>query len=90
MFGWEKSIPLVGKLFAFVIMLLCITSPPFGTVLMACAGSRFEIVQIKVAFFQGVLLFFFIGYIWSIWWGYLCLKKSFQSKPETEKTVKIE
>lgn len=74
--NWQASIPSVSKVTALVLLILNIIFPSIGTFLMACLGSKFEINQIIVAVLQLITVFIIVGWIWSIWWGAICYKKS--------------
>jgi hypothetical protein len=74
---WQNSIPEVTKTLGLILFILNCIFPSVGTFIMACITQPIRGDQIVV----GVLQFLtvplcFIGWIWSIWWGYLCYAKA--------------
>ena len=74
---WQKSIPECSKACALLLFFLNICFPPLGTFLMACISKPCNTDQFLVGFLQLICIpLCFIGWIWSIWWGYLCYTKA--------------
>ncbi len=66
----------VTETLGLVLFILNIFLPGFGTMLNACLGPKFSCTQLGLGFVQGILTFFLIGWLWSIYWGYLIYKKA--------------
>jgi hypothetical protein len=73
---WQQSIPECTKECALILFLLNICFPPFGTLIMACISKPFSTDQLLVGILQILTLpLCCVGWVWSIWWGYLCYMK---------------
>ena len=89
---WQllTSVPRVNQNLAVVVFLLNIILPGFGTMLATCFAKNDGIVskaQICCGLLQFLTSFFLVGWIWSIYWGYLILKES--QNPDEEHTQKV-
>ena len=77
---WQSSIPSVSKNFAILLLILNIFIPGLGTIVMGIQKSPLCWTCVVIGILQFILIpFFFIGLIWSIWWGCICLSKSSRS-----------
>ena len=75
---WETSvaeIPFTSTLAAIVLLLLNIFFPGVGTIIMSFMGG-FKVNTLLCGILQLVLAFIIVGWIWSIYWGILCLQKA--------------
>ena len=43
----------------------------------ACAGADFSKTQLAIGFLQFLTTYILVGWIWSIYWGYLIVVKAF-------------
>ena len=73
----KKEIPSLPLNLAIMIFLSNLIFPPSGTFYLSCIGDKYRRSQMIVAILQLSTLAFLIGYIWSIYWGILTLKKSY-------------
>ena len=76
---WElvSNVPLVSKPVAIVAAVMNVLLPWFGTAIAACASE--DIVskgQLTIGLIQFLTSFVLIGWIMSIYWGYLIFMKS--------------
>lgn len=72
---WKAEIPSCDKVVAIVLLVINIIFPGIGTAVMSCIGG-FKPWTLLVAILQLLTAFIIIGWIWSIWWGIICLEKS--------------
>lgn len=68
----RKQSPNVGIL----CLILNIIFPGIGTIINSVVGGDFLVKGLVVGLIQLFTAFLIIGWIWSIWWGFLILKKS--------------
>ena len=74
--NWQNSIPICSKDCALILFLINICFPSLGTLIMASLVKPCSIDQLIVAILQFITIpVCFVGWIWSIWWGYLCYRK---------------
>ena len=75
--NWQASIPICSKTCALIMFFLNICFPPLGTFIMAFISKPCSTDQFLVAVLQ-ILTFplCFVGWVWAIWWGYLCYNKA--------------
>ncbi len=76
---WElvTNVPQVGNVWSYVCLILNIFLPGTGTMLCACVGdANLNKTQIAVGIVQLLTAVYFIGWCFSIYWGYLIVKKS--------------
>jgi len=69
--AWKQDIPVLSKGVAIFLLIINIFLPALGTLFMACLGPEFKPSQIIVALLQFLLTGLLIGWIWSVWWGFL-------------------
>lgn len=74
---WKGQIPSTTQVLAIVILIVCIIWPGMGTIIMMCIVSCNEwtdyVIVALLQFFGAIII---IGWIWSIYWGILCLQKA--------------
>ena len=67
---------------ALVVLILNVI--PFtsgiGTCISACLGKKFNCLALGNGIAQLLLSGIFVGWIWSIWWGVILLKKGLEDK----------
>ena len=73
---WEliTCVPLVSQNIAYTAGIMNIIIPGFGTILAACwtkTDGPVSKAQICIGILQFLTSFFVIGWIWSMYWGYL-------------------
>ncbi len=72
-----KTVKKVGQPMHIILFIVNILFSGVGTMISACIGSGgFCMTTLLVGLCQFLLTFFLIGWIWSIWWGYLIFLKS--------------
>ena len=77
---WEyikKNIPALPLNLAIMIFISNLIFPSNGTFYLSIIGNGFRKPQLIVGLIQLISLFFLIGWPWSIYWGYLTIKKSY-------------
>ena len=66
------NVPFCEKWVAIVMCILNVLLPGVGTMIAACAGSGVvKKAQIVIGLLQFFTAYILIGWIWSIYWGYL-------------------
>ena len=76
--------PYVGKPVAIIAAILNIILPGFGTALAACmANDNVSKTQLVIGLIQFLTSFVLIGWIWSIYWGYLLVMKAMDQQSQT-------
>jgi len=76
---WElvTNVPQVGNVWSYVCLVLNIFIPGTGTMLCACIGdANMNKTQIGVGLVQLLTSVYLIGWLVSVYWGYLIVKKS--------------
>ena len=71
----QAEIPCTTSIIAIILLIINIIFPGIGTVVMAFIGG-FKPKTLIVGILQFFTAFLIIGWIWSIWWGIVCLTKS--------------
>ena len=77
---WEyikKNIPALPLNLAIMIFISNLLFPSSGTFYLSFIGNGFRKSQLIVGLMQLISTFFVIGWAWSIYWGYLTIKKSY-------------
>ena len=75
--GWQSSIPSMNKTTALILFIVNIFFPGLGTMISACVGGgSLNTDQLLVGILQWLTAFLIIGWIWSIWWGWLMYSKA--------------
>ena len=77
------DVPLVNKILAVVFCLFNIILPGFGTMFAACATESTPEVsktQLVLGLVQFLTAAFLIGWVASIYWGYLIVMKAFSAQ----------
>ena len=72
---WQAEIPIVNGCTAIILLIINIFLPGVGTIVMCFLGG-FKPNTLLVGLLQFFTAFLIIGWIWSIWWGVICLSKS--------------
>ena len=77
MWALVSNVPYVSKPVAFVAAFFNFIFPGLGTAIAACAANEnVSKTQLLIALFQFLTTFVIIGWIWSIYWGYLLVMKA--------------
>lgn len=71
----QGEIPSTTQVTAIILLIINIFFPGWGTIIMSFIGG-FKVKTLIVGILQFLTAFIIIGWIWSIWWGILCLQKS--------------
>lgn len=74
---WIKTIPVLPRSLAVMLLLCNIFFPSSGTFFMACIGDKLRKTQFLIAVFQLITTFLIVGYVWSIVWGVYVVMKSY-------------
>jgi len=73
----SKTVLKVAKPGHLILFILNIILPGWGTMVSACIStSGFSSMTLIVGLLQLFTCWLIVGWIWSIWWGYLIFKKS--------------
>lgn len=71
----QAEIPATTQVIAIILLIINIFFPGIGTIIMSFMGG-FKVKTLIVGIVQLCTAFIIIGWIWSIYWGILCLQKS--------------
>ena len=77
MYVWElaTNVPALGNLWAYICFGLNVIIPGVGTMLAACLGDKnMNKTQLSIGFIQLLTAVYLIGWVSSIYWGYLIVK----------------
>lgn len=77
---WElvKNVPHVSKPVAVIQAILNLVFPGIGTMVMACASNEsVSKTQLSIGMLQLLTSFVLVGWIWALYWSYLCVMKTF-------------
>ena len=81
---WEivQDVPRLGGVWPYICAILNVVLPGSGTMLAACLtdDTSWSKTQLVVGILQFLMAVYIIGWIWSIWWGVLILKKGLQDR----------
>ncbi len=72
----KKSVLKVGKPANLILFIMNIFLPGWGTMISSCISSSFSSTAFLVGLVQLLTCWLIVGWIWSIYWGYLIFKKS--------------
>ena len=85
---WEIicDVPRLGGVWPYICCILNIVLPGSGTMLAACMAdaTSWSKVQLTCGILQMMLTVYIIGWVWSIAWGVLILKKGIQDRQEVQ------
>ena len=71
------NVPVLHNVWAYICFLFNLLIPGTGTALAAVLGqSDINKTQLVIAFFQFLTSVYIVGWIWSVYWGYLIVAKS--------------
>ena len=74
---FKATIPILPLNLAIMIFLCNLFFPSLGTFYMGCIGNTPRKTQFLIAVLQLVTIPFVVGIIWSWYWGYLTIGKSY-------------
>ena len=85
---WEIicDVPRLGGVWPYICCILNVVLPGSGTMLAACMAdaTSWSKVQLTIGILQFMLTVYIVGWIWSIAWGVLILKKGIQDRQEVQ------
>ena len=72
----------MNRIVGVIAAILNLILPGFGTMIAACATSAGAVskVQLAVGLIQFLTTYILVGWIWSIYWGYLICAKAFDQR----------
>ena len=76
---WElcTDVPALGNVWAYIILILNILLPGTGTMIASCLGdSNVNKTQLTIGIIQLLTSVYLLGWIFSIYWGWIIVKKS--------------
>mmetsp|Transcript_12231 Transcript_12231/g.12045 ORF Transcript_12231/g.12045 Transcript_12231/m.12045 type:complete len:81 (+) Transcript_12231:69-311(+) len=71
----RKTVKRVPQPWHIILFIINIILPGWGTMISACCGSDLDVFTILVGLVQLFTAWLLIGWLWSIYWGYLIFKK---------------
>ena len=87
MWDMVHKVPKVHKFFAILFALINVILPGWGTMFAACFASVEETVsksQVVIGLVQFLTSFALIGWLASIYWGYLLVKEAWHEDEDTK------
>ena len=79
-----SDVPYVSKPVATIAAILNLLIPGLGTTLAACfANENVSKTQLVISLIQFLTSWLLVGWIWSIYWGYLLVIKAFDQQSQT-------
>ena len=72
----KNTIRRVPKPWHIVLLILNVIFPGWGTMISACCDGKFDSCTFLVGLVQLLTSFLLIGWLWSIYWGWLIFRKS--------------
>ena len=85
---WDliTSIPRLPGVWPYVCFVLNILIPGIGTMICSCVGfpEKYSKTQLTIGIVQMLTAVYLIGWIWSIWWGWLMLKRGIEDKEQVQ------
>ena len=88
--AWElvTDVPELNNIWAYVCLILNVLIPGTGTMLCSCLGdANLNKTQLCIGFIQFLTAIYLIGWICSIYWGYLIVLKSKGDHEEIKRLV---
>ena len=76
---WElvTDVPVIGNIWAYICFGLNVLLPGTGTMLCSCLGdANINKTQLIMGFIQLLTAFYLVGWVVSIYWGYLIVVRS--------------
>lgn len=74
---WKGDIPPMGMNLAIFVLIICIILPGFGTIAMMIISNSYNKRDfLIVAILQLISTFIIIGWVWSIYWGFIGIQKA--------------
>ena len=76
---WElcSNVPEISNIWAYVCFVLNLIFPGIGTMLCSCLGdANVNKTQLTIGLIQLMTSVYLLGWVISIYWGYLIVKKS--------------
>ncbi|TNV81298.1 hypothetical protein FGO68_gene8798 [Halteria grandinella] len=71
-----------NKVIAFLLFALNVIVPGLGTIVASCFSEKWSKTLFAVGLFQLMLAYILIGWIFSIYWGWLILKRALEDQEE--------
>mmetsp|Transcript_1605 Transcript_1605/g.1545 ORF Transcript_1605/g.1545 Transcript_1605/m.1545 type:complete len:135 (+) Transcript_1605:43-447(+) len=83
---WEHitNVPQLKSPWQYICFVLNVIIPGSGTMICSCFYKQWSKTLFMVGVFQLFLAYILIGWIFSIYWGVLIVRKSWQDKDEME------
>mmetsp|Transcript_2424 Transcript_2424/g.1748 ORF Transcript_2424/g.1748 Transcript_2424/m.1748 type:complete len:113 (+) Transcript_2424:61-399(+) len=73
------DVPTLKGIWPYICFILNIFLPGSGTMISSCFYEVWSKTQFLLGFFQLFLAYILVGWVWSVYWGYLLIKKSQQN-----------
>ena len=76
--AWDliHNVPKVNQYVGIAVFVFNLILPGFGTAIAACAGESVSKLQLAIGLFQFLTTYILVGWIWSIYWGWLIASKA--------------
>ena len=85
---WElvTTVPRMGGVWPYVCFILNIVLPGTGTMICSCVGypEKWSKTQLTIGVIQMLTAVYLVGWGFSIWWGWLMLKRGLEDKQEVQ------
>mmetsp|Transcript_25657 Transcript_25657/g.19408 ORF Transcript_25657/g.19408 Transcript_25657/m.19408 type:complete len:81 (+) Transcript_25657:7-249(+) len=69
-----KTVKRVPQPWHIILFIINIIFPGWGTMISACCGRDLDVFTLLIGLCQLLTCWFLLGWLWSIWWGYLIFK----------------
>jgi hypothetical protein len=72
----SKSVVKCAPPWHIILFITNIVLPGIGTILSSCCASKFNVMAVAIGLCQLITAPIIIGWVWSIYWGYLIYAKT--------------
>ena len=80
------NVPRLSGPWPYICFILNIILPGTGTMISSCVGYQgaWSKTQLTIGFVQMLTAVYIVGWIFSVWWGWLILQKGIKDKAEVQ------
>ena len=87
MWALITDVPKLKTPWQYVCFLLNVIIPGSGTMIASCFGEKWSKTLFLVGLFHLFLAYILIGWVFSIYWGYLIIRKSTEDEKELKQFI---